>query len=307
MTSGRDISVVTAARVDTAAERRLPSPGCSAGQSPRRPRTSSTRPSTPPRTPRPRVAGARPGPATCRPVQPRHRRPHAPPRGLGPRGRPRRLDRRGLRAPGRRRLGGHRASHPDDLDNATLSADVDALSRELDLIKRQSFIEQQARAHGLGGPGDRVHAGRRRTAARRRCAGVRERPPRGARGPGQPLGTLDDPVVRPGGLRRAPAGPAVIDLPLEDLLFIVAAIVGGGLLVIALVFDDVLASMVEVEVAGVAVLPLGLAALALAGVGGLVATQVLDVHGITAWIVAAIAGVLGLAVGWVLFGVTRRS
>jgi cell division protein FtsB len=38
------------------------------------------------------------------------------------------------------------------IDNATLSTDVAALSRELDLIKRQSFIEQQARAHGLGSP-----------------------------------------------------------------------------------------------------------------------------------------------------------
>lgn len=98
----------------------------------------------------------------------------------------------------------------------------------------------------------------------------------------------------------------MIDLPLEDLLFLVAAIVGGGLLVIALVFDDVLASMVEVDVAGVAVLPLGLAAIALAGVGGLVATQVLDIHGAAAAAVAAMAGILGLVVGWVLFGVTRR-
>jgi cell division protein FtsB len=38
------------------------------------------------------------------------------------------------------------------IDNATLTTRVEALSRELDLIKRQTFVEQQARAHGLGGP-----------------------------------------------------------------------------------------------------------------------------------------------------------
>lgn len=37
-------------------------------------------------------------------------------------------------------------------DNAALSTRVDALSRELALIERQAFVEQQARAHGLGGP-----------------------------------------------------------------------------------------------------------------------------------------------------------
>jgi len=36
------------------------------------------------------------------------------------------------------------------VDNAVLSKDVGALARELDLIKRQRFVEQQARAHGLG-------------------------------------------------------------------------------------------------------------------------------------------------------------
>jgi cell division protein FtsB len=38
------------------------------------------------------------------------------------------------------------------VDNAALSTKVDALTRELDVIKRQAFVEQQARAHGLGGP-----------------------------------------------------------------------------------------------------------------------------------------------------------
>ncbi len=41
------------------------------------------------------------------------------------------------------------------LDNATLVSQVDDLQKELDLIGRQSFIEQQARAYGLGARGER--------------------------------------------------------------------------------------------------------------------------------------------------------
>ncbi len=41
------------------------------------------------------------------------------------------------------------------LDNATLVSQVDDLQKELELIGRQSFIEQQARAYGLGGRGER--------------------------------------------------------------------------------------------------------------------------------------------------------
>ncbi len=38
------------------------------------------------------------------------------------------------------------------IDNDGLSTRVEALSRELDMIRREAYIEQQARAHGLGGP-----------------------------------------------------------------------------------------------------------------------------------------------------------
>lgn len=39
--------------------------------------------------------------------------------------------------------------------NGVLASHVDALQRELNLIQRQTFIEQQARAYGLGGPRER--------------------------------------------------------------------------------------------------------------------------------------------------------
>jgi cell division protein FtsB len=40
-------------------------------------------------------------------------------------------------------------------ENAVLVSQVDALSQELDVVQRQSFIEQQARAYGLGGARER--------------------------------------------------------------------------------------------------------------------------------------------------------
>ena len=41
------------------------------------------------------------------------------------------------------------------LDNAGLASQVDDLQRELDLVQRQAFVEQQARANGLGTRGER--------------------------------------------------------------------------------------------------------------------------------------------------------
>jgi cell division protein FtsB len=40
-------------------------------------------------------------------------------------------------------------------ENAVLVSQVDALSKELDAVQRQAFIEQQARAYGLGGARER--------------------------------------------------------------------------------------------------------------------------------------------------------
>jgi hypothetical protein len=41
------------------------------------------------------------------------------------------------------------------LDNAGLASQVDGLQRELDLVQRQAFVEQEARAYGLGARGER--------------------------------------------------------------------------------------------------------------------------------------------------------
>ena len=40
-------------------------------------------------------------------------------------------------------------------DNATLASQVDDLERELDLVQREAFVQQEARAQGLGTRGER--------------------------------------------------------------------------------------------------------------------------------------------------------
>lgn len=40
------------------------------------------------------------------------------------------------------------------LDNTGLASQVEDLQQELDLVQRQAFVEQQARANGLGGKGE---------------------------------------------------------------------------------------------------------------------------------------------------------
>ena len=43
-------------------------------------------------------------------------------------------------------------------ENSGLVSQVDDLQKELDLVQRQAFVEQQARANGLGGKGERPFA-----------------------------------------------------------------------------------------------------------------------------------------------------
>ncbi len=44
------------------------------------------------------------------------------------------------------------------LDNAGLASQVEDLQQELELVQQPSFVEQQARANGLGGKGERTFA-----------------------------------------------------------------------------------------------------------------------------------------------------
>ena len=103
-----------------------------------------------------------------------------------------------------------------------------------------------------------------------------------------------------------------ITVPIEDLIFVLAALVGGGLLLITVLLDDVLGGILEslqidFSIGGVSLMPPLLAFIAMFGVGGIFATQVLDLHGGPAAMVGVGFGAAGFAVAFFLFRALRRA
>jgi membrane protein implicated in regulation of membrane protease activity len=104
----------------------------------------------------------------------------------------------------------------------------------------------------------------------------------------------------------------MITIPVEDLVFVVCTFVGGALLLITVLVDDVLGGALEAlnihfEIGGMSLMPLALSFIAMFGVGGLFATQILDVHGGAAALVGAISGTGGALLAWGLFTAFKRS
>jgi membrane protein implicated in regulation of membrane protease activity len=102
----------------------------------------------------------------------------------------------------------------------------------------------------------------------------------------------------------------MITIPVEDFVFAVAALIGGVLLLITVVFDDVLGGVLDavgLEFGGTSVTPLLLGFVGMFGAGGLLATQVFDVHGGQAAIIATVFGVAGAGLAGGLFAWLRRS
>ena len=99
----------------------------------------------------------------------------------------------------------------------------------------------------------------------------------------------------------------MIDIPVEDFVFVVCALVGGGLLLITVLLDDILGAVFDFDIGGVSLMPLLLSFISMFGVGGLFATQVLDIHGGQAAIVGTVFGLAGMGIAYVLFGLLRRA
>jgi len=103
-----------------------------------------------------------------------------------------------------------------------------------------------------------------------------------------------------------------ITIPIEDLIFVLAALVGGGLLLITVLLDDILGGIldalnIEFAIGGVSLMPPLLAFVAMFGVGGIFATQVLDLHGGQAALVGVGFGAGGFAVAFGMFTALRRA
>ena len=103
-----------------------------------------------------------------------------------------------------------------------------------------------------------------------------------------------------------------ITIPIEDLVFVVCTLVGGGLLLVTVLVDDVLGGILDsfnigFDLGGVSLMPLLLAFVSMFGVGGLMATQVFDIHGGQAAIVGTGFGVAGFGLTFLLFKAFRSS
>jgi membrane protein implicated in regulation of membrane protease activity len=99
----------------------------------------------------------------------------------------------------------------------------------------------------------------------------------------------------------------MIDIPVEDFIFVVCALIGGGLLLITVLVDDLLGAVFDFDVGGVSLMPLLLSFISMFGVGGLFATQVLDVHGGAAAAWGAGFGLVGIGLAYGIFRTLRRA
>lgn len=98
-----------------------------------------------------------------------------------------------------------------------------------------------------------------------------------------------------------------MDISIENLVFGVCALVGGGLLLITVLVDDIVGAVFEFDFGGVSIMPLLLSFVSMFGVGGLFATQILDIHGGQAGLVGGLFGLGGFGIAYGLFSVLRRS
>ncbi len=99
----------------------------------------------------------------------------------------------------------------------------------------------------------------------------------------------------------------MIDIPVEDFVFVVCALVGGGLLLVTVLLDDILGAAFNFDIGGVSLMPLLLSFVSMFGVGGLFATQVLDVHGGQAAIWGGGFGLVGLGLAYAVFSALRQA
>ncbi len=99
----------------------------------------------------------------------------------------------------------------------------------------------------------------------------------------------------------------MIDIPVDDFIFVVCALIGGGLLLITVLVDDILGAIFDFDVGGVSLMPLLLSFVSMFGVGGIFASQVLDVHGAQAGLWGVGFGLVGLGIAYAIFSALQRA
>ena len=104
----------------------------------------------------------------------------------------------------------------------------------------------------------------------------------------------------------------MIEIDFTNGIFLFCLVVGGGLLLLTVVLDDVIGGVLDalhvgVHVAGVALMPPLLGFISMFGIGGLIGTQVLKLDNGRASLLGGVAGVLGFALVWGMFAALRRA
>ncbi len=104
----------------------------------------------------------------------------------------------------------------------------------------------------------------------------------------------------------------MITIDLANTIFILCVAVGGILLLITVLLDDILGGLLNslhlgFDLGGVTLMPLLLGFVSMFGVGGLFGTQVFNLGAGMASIVGLIFGVVGAGVVWAMFGLLRRA
>ena len=102
----------------------------------------------------------------------------------------------------------------------------------------------------------------------------------------------------------------MFDTSVADMVFLVCALVGGGLLLLTVLLDDIIGGLLDFldfDVGGSSLMPMLLAFIAMFGIGGLFGTQVLELSGSQASIIGIVAGFFGAGIAWLLFRFLRQS
>jgi membrane protein implicated in regulation of membrane protease activity len=104
----------------------------------------------------------------------------------------------------------------------------------------------------------------------------------------------------------------LLTIDLANTIFVICVAVGGILLLITVLLDDVLGGLldflhIDFDLGGVTLMPLLLGFISMFGVGGLFGTEVLRLSPGQASVVGAIFGIAGSALVFLLFRYLRRA
>lgn len=104
----------------------------------------------------------------------------------------------------------------------------------------------------------------------------------------------------------------MFDLDLANAVFAGCVLVGGGLLLVTVLLDDILGGVldflsVDFDLGGVSLMPLLLGFVSMFGVGGLVGTQILGLGSGPATGIGVGFGFLGAGIVYAMFGFLRRA